>query len=96
VTELSSSIFAASLSVGDRWMLVAIVALLVVTMLLAGAETGLTRMPKSRAQILDAERRRGARKLLELVGRPDQFVNPLLFALLVCQLAQATLVGIVA
>jgi putative hemolysin len=65
-------------------------------MLLAGAETGLTRMPKSRAQILDAEGRRGARKLLELVSRPDQFVNPLLFALLVCQLAQATLVGIVA
>ncbi|HET6835842.1 MAG TPA: hemolysin family protein [Acidimicrobiales bacterium] len=81
---------------GDRWMLVAIAALLVVTMLLAGAETGLSRMPKSRAQTLDAEGRRGARRLLELVSRPDQFVNPLLFALLICQLAQATLVGIVA
>jgi CBS domain containing-hemolysin-like protein len=76
-------------------MVVAIAALLVVTMLLAGAETALGRMPKSRAQMLDAEGRRGARRLLELAGRPDQFVNPLLFALLVCQLAQATLVGIV-
>ncbi len=94
--ELPSTIVAASLSVGDRWMLVAIAALLLVTMLLAGAETGLTRMPKSRAQTLDAEGRRGARRLLELVTRPDQFVNPLMFALLVCQLAQATLVGIVA
>jgi putative hemolysin len=90
------TILAASLSVGDRWMLVAVAALLVVTMLLAGAETGLGRMPKSRAQMLDAEGRRGARRLLELAGRPEQFVNPLLFALLVCQLAQATLVGIVA
>jgi putative hemolysin len=96
VRELPSSILAANLSVGDRWMLVAIAALLVVTMLLAGAETGLSRMPKSRAQTLDAEGRRGARRLLELVSRPDQFVNPLLFALLICQLAQATLVGIVA
>jgi putative hemolysin len=65
-------------------------------MLLAGAETALGRMPRTRAQVLDAEGRRGARKLLELAGRPDQFVNPLLFALLVTQLAQATLVGIVA
>jgi putative hemolysin len=77
-------------------MLVAIGVLLVVTMLLAGAETALGRMPRTRAQVLDAEGRRGARKLLELAGRPDQFVNPLLFALLVTQLAQATLVGIVA
>ncbi len=94
--DLPGTILAASLSVGDRWMLVAVAALLVVTMLLAGAETALGRMPKSRAQMLDAEGRRGARRLLELAGRPDQFVNPLLFALLVCQLAQATLVGIVA
>jgi putative hemolysin len=96
VRELSGTIHAASLSVGDRWMLVAIGVLLVVTMLLAGAETALGRMPRTRAQVLDAEGRRGARKLLELAGRPDQFVNPLLFALLVSQLAQATLVGIVA
>jgi putative hemolysin len=96
VRKLPGTIHAASLSVGDRWMLVAIGVLLVVTMLLAGAETALGRMPRTRAQVLDAEGRRGARKLLELAGRPDQFVNPLLFALLVTQLAQATLVGIVA
>jgi putative hemolysin len=90
------ALLAASLSTGDLWMLVAIAALLLVTMLLSGAETGLARMPKSRAQALAAEGRRGANRLVDLVGRPDQFVNPLLFALLVCQLAQATLVGIVA
>ncbi len=96
MTELTGSMFAANISVGDRWMLVAIAVLLIVTGLLAGAETGLGRMPRSRAQVLDAEGRRGARRLLDLAGRPDQFVNPLLFALLVCQLAQATLVGILA
>jgi putative hemolysin len=96
VRELSGTMLAASLSVGDRWMLVAIGVLLVVTMLLAGAETALGRIPKTRAQVLDAEGRRGARRLLELAGRPEQFVNPLMFALLVSQLAQATLVGIVA
>ncbi len=96
MTDLTGSMFAANISVGDRWMLVAIAVLLIVTGLLAGAETGLGRMPRSRAQVLDAEGRRGARRLLDLAGRPDQFVNPLLFALLVCQLAQATLVGILA
>ncbi|HZA78613.1 MAG TPA: hemolysin family protein [Acidimicrobiales bacterium] len=90
------ALLAAGLSTGDRWILVAIAALLLVTMLLSGAETGLARMPKSRAQSLAAEGRRGANRLVDLVERPDQFVNPLLFALLVCQLAQATLVGIVA
>jgi magnesium and cobalt exporter, CNNM family len=87
---------AAGLTAGDRWMLVAIVLLLLATMLLAAAETALTRMTKSRAQVLAVEGRRGANQLVQLVGRPDQFVNPLLFALLVCQLVQATLVGIVA
>ena len=93
---LPGSIVASSFTVGDRWMVVTIVALLLATMLLAGAETGLTRMPRSRAQALAAEGRRGAAKLVELVSHPEQFVNPLLFALLVCQLVQATLVGIVA
>jgi putative hemolysin len=93
---VSGTVLAASLSVGDRWMLVSVVVLLVVTMLLAGAETALGRMPRTRAQFLDAEGRRGAHRLLELAGRPEQFVNPLMLALLVSQLAQATLVGIVA
>jgi CBS domain containing-hemolysin-like protein len=90
------AVVAADLATADRWMLAAIAALLVVTMLLAAAETGLARMPRTRAQVLASEGRRGAARLVELVSHPDQFVNQLLFVLLVCQLVQATLVGIVA
>jgi hypothetical protein len=32
---------------------------------------------------------------LRLVGHPERFLNPLLLVLLICQLVQATLVGIV-
>jgi CBS domain containing-hemolysin-like protein len=59
------------------------------------AETALTRMNKVKAMTLAEEQPRRGRALLRLVGHPERFLNPLLLVLLVCQLVQATLVGIV-
>jgi len=81
---------------GDVWILVAIVVLLVLAMVLAAAETALTRVTRPRAEALAAESRRGADALVELVDRPEQFVTTVVLALLACQLVQAILVGVLA
>jgi CBS domain containing-hemolysin-like protein len=92
---IPGSIVAASATAADAWMVAAIALLLFVTMLLAGAETALVRMPKTRAQGLAADGRKGAGALVDLVD-DGQYVNAVLLVLLVCQLVQATLVGVVA
>jgi putative hemolysin len=84
------------LTSADVAMITAIVALLVVSLLLAVAETGLTRMTQSKAQALADEERPGSRALMRLVSHPERFLNPILLVVLVCQLVQATLTGIVA
>jgi len=79
------------------WALVAvIVVLLVVSGLLALAETSLVRTTRVRAKSLLDERRRGARRLVLLVEHPEQFLNPVLLLVLICQLVSATLVGVLA
>jgi len=93
--SIPGSIVAASATAADAWMVAAIALLLFVTMLLAGAETALVRMPKTRAQGLAADGRKGAGALVDLVD-DGQYVNAVLLVLLVCQLVQATLVGVVA
>ncbi len=45
---------------------------------------------------LAEEQPRRGRSLLGLVGHPERFLNPVLLVLLVCQLVQATLAGILA
>ncbi len=80
----------------DVWLIVAVVVLLVLAMVLAAAETALTRVTRPRAEALAAEPRRGGDALVELVDRPEQFVTTVVFLLLACQLVQATLVGILA
>jgi putative hemolysin len=92
---IPGSIVAASATAADAWMVAAIALLLFVTMLLAGAETALVRMPKTRAQGLAADGRKGAGALVDLVD-DGQYVNAVLLVLLGCQLVQATLVGVVA
>ncbi|HEX6569187.1 MAG TPA: hemolysin family protein, partial [Acidimicrobiales bacterium] len=87
---------AASMSSADGWILVAIVVLLLAAMVLAAAETALTRLTRPRAEVLADEGRRGADALVELVERPEQYVTTVVFLLVVCQLVQATLVGILA
>ena len=53
-------------------------------------------MTKAKAQALADDERRGGSKLLGLVTHPERFLNPVLLVVLVCQLVQATLTGIVA
>ena len=66
-------------------------------MVLAAAETALTRVSRPRAEDLAAEPAGEAlTPCVELVGRPEQFVTTVVFLLLVCQIVQATLVGILA
>jgi CBS domain containing-hemolysin-like protein len=53
-------------------------------------------MTQSKAQALADEERPGSRALMRLVSHPERFLNPILLVVLVCQLVQATLTGIVA
>jgi len=80
----------------DLAMIVAIVVLLLISTYLAVAETALTRMTKAKAQALADDGARSGSKLLTLVTHPERFLNPVLLVVLVCQLVQATLTGIVA
>ena len=80
----------------DLAMVVTIVVLLLISTYLAVAETALTRMTKAKAQALAEDNRRSGPKLLGLVTHPERFLNPVLLVVLVCQLVQATLTGIVA
>jgi len=89
-------VFAAGLSGGDQWMLVAVFALLIVSTFLSAAETALTRMTISQAQAASERGGYGAVKVLALVKRPEEFLNIVLLVVLVCQLVQATFVGLVA
>jgi len=73
-----------------------IVVLLLVSVFLAMAETALTRMTRSKAQALAEEGRWGSARLLELVSHPERFLNGVLLVVLVCQLVQATLTGVLA
>ena len=87
---------AAEFTSADLAMLVVIFVLLVVSAFVALAETALTRMNKVKAMTLAEEQPRRGRALLRLVGHPERFLNPLLLVVLVCQLVQATLVGVLA
>jgi CBS domain containing-hemolysin-like protein len=80
----------------DIVIVVVILVLLVASTILALAETGLVRMTKAKAMTLVEERRHGSRHLLHLVEHPEEFLNPILFLVLVCQLVAATLVGVIA
>jgi len=79
------------------WLLIAvIVVLLAGSGLLALAETSLTRTSRVKAKSLLDDHRRGARQLVRLVERPEEFLNPVLLLVLICQLVSATLVGVLA
>jgi CBS domain containing-hemolysin-like protein len=76
-------------------MLVAVGVLIALAAFLAMAETSLTRTSRVKAMSMVEEKRRGAVALLRLVEHPEEFLNPVLFLLLLCHLVAATLVGIV-
>jgi putative hemolysin len=85
---------AVAFGTGDLAMVLVVVVLISVAGYVAMAETALTRMNKVKAMTLAEEQPRRGRALLRLIGHPERFLNPLLLVLLVCQLVQATLVGI--
>lgn len=89
-------VVAVTLATADVWMIVAIVVLLFVSIILAVAETSLTNISKVKAQALVDEGRPGAERLREVVGDLEHYLNGVLLVVLVCQLVQATLVGVVA
>jgi len=90
------TVLAATFSSADGWMLFAIVVLLVISIFLSLAETALTRMTVSKAQALSERGGFGSKRILRLVAHPEEFLNVVLLVVLVCQLVQATLVGLVA
>lgn len=87
--------FAAEFGTADLALLIVVVVLIGIAGYVALAETALTRMNKVKAMTLAEEQPRRGRALLRLVGHPERFLNPLLLVVLVAQLVQATIVGIV-
>ncbi|HEY5302906.1 MAG TPA: hemolysin family protein [Acidimicrobiales bacterium] len=80
----------------DTALAVTVAVLLVLSGFFAMAETSLVRMNKSRARSLKEQGYRGAKSLARLSESPENFLNPLLLLVLVCQLVSATMVGVLA
>jgi len=88
-------VIASEFSTADLAIVIVIAALIAIAGYVALAETALTRMNKVKAMTLAEEQPRRGKALLRLIGHPERFLNPLLLVVLMCQLVQATLVGIV-
>jgi putative hemolysin len=84
------------LSGSDIVLLVVVVVLIVVTGFLALSETAITRMSLIKAQSLEEEGVKGSKTLLRLVEHTERILPVVLFALELCTLVAATLVGVVA
>ena len=78
------------LMVGGVFVLICMAAVL------ACSETALTRTNRIRAMTLAEEGKKGSRQLLRLVEHPEQFLNTVLLLVLLCHLAAASLVSILA
>src|SRR5262249_10358221 len=79
----------------DIILLVVVAILIAATAFLAMAETALTRTTRVKALTLVEEDRKGANTLVRLVTHLDQVLPIVLFALELCSLVAATLVGVV-
>ena len=80
----------------DVVLLIVVVVLILVTGFLAMSETAITRVNKVKALTLVEEERRHAKTLLRLVEHIDNALPVVLFALELCTLVAATLVGVIA
>jgi len=87
---------ATTLGPEDVALTAVVLVLLVVSALLALAETALVRTGRAKARSLADEGKRGAKVLVRLTEDPQGFLNPVLLMVLICQLVVATLVGILA
>lgn len=96
MSALGGTVAGAHFGAGDVAIVVTVVFLLAVSALLAVAETSLVRTSRAKALGLADEGRRGARLLVRLSTDPQGFLNPVILAVLVCQLVVATLVGLLA
>lgn len=79
----------------DIWMIVAIVVLLLIAIATAVAETSIVRITRAKAAGLAEDGRPGGKALVDLVDAPERWINALLLVVLVCQIVQATLTGVV-
>ncbi len=89
-------LLAASFGGAEMTMVASVAVLILVSVFLALAETSIPRVSPAKAVSLREEGRPGSRQLLRLVDRPERWINALLLVLLVAQLVQATLIGVVA
>jgi CBS domain containing-hemolysin-like protein len=96
VTEQGSDEPSFSMGPTEWWMLIGIFFLLLILVVLAVAEMGLSRMSKPKAASLADRGEKGGKALYRLVENPERWVNPLLLTVNVCQTVQATLTGILA
>ena len=94
---MSAAVLARSeFSVTTVWMIVLIVLLIAVSGWFAMAETGITRISRSKAQALADQGRRGADTLRAVVENLERDLNALFLAVLILQTVQASLTGVVA
>jgi len=80
----------------DVILSIVVVILIIATGYLAMSETAITRTSKVKALTLVEEGRRGSNTLLRLVQRIERVLPVVLFALELCTLVAATLVGVIA
>ncbi len=90
-----STTLAVTMSGSEWWLLAAVVALFLLSILLAGAETALTRVSLPKAHALAETAGKKGRTLLSLVEH-QEWLNPTLLVVLASQLIQATLLGVLA
>jgi putative hemolysin len=93
---VNATVLAAELSTADIWLAVAIVVLTLLSVFTAMAETALLRVSKAKAKALADEGKPGAAALKELVDSPERWLNALLLVVLVSQIVQASLTGVLA
>ena len=93
---MSAGVLAAQVSTVDIWLIAAIFVLIIISTLTAAAETALVRISKAKAFALAEEGRPGAKALLALVQAPERWLNALLLVVLISQIVQASLTGVVA
>lgn len=81
----------------DLALIAAIVVMLVILAYLAIAETSLNRISRVKAQtVVEEKGTKAAHSLYRLVSRPELFINPLLIAVTLLQMGQATLTTLLA
>jgi putative hemolysin len=85
-----------SFSSEDAGLLAGAVVLILLSAVFALSETAITRMTKVKAISLVEEGRRGANSLMRLVEHAERNIPVILFALQICTLVAATIVGVVA